>query len=139
MDRLTKKHAEKARFVLVGAANTAIDFGLLLLLTGLGLNKIPANYISTTVAFLFSFVANKNYTFGSKDKNTKKEFILFTIVTLFGLWVIQPIVIFISGALLASVISNDQTLVASSKLIATGASLVWNYVFYSRLVFKKVS
>lgn len=137
MDRLTKKHAEKLRFLLVGAINTALDFGLLLLLTSLGLNKIPANYISTIVAFLFSFVVNKNYTFNSKGGNVKRQFVLFTAVSLTGLWVMQPIIILLSGFVLQPFIDNSQIILVISKLLATIVSLVWNYVFYSRLVFKK--
>ena len=51
------------RFALVGGINTAIDIGLLFGLTTLGLPKLAANTVSTGLAFIFSFFANKSYTF----------------------------------------------------------------------------
>lgn len=135
MKALLEKHASKLRFALVGIANTTIDFGLLFILVALGLDKILSNYIATTAAFIFSFFANRSYTFKSAG-NIKKQIILFSIVTLFGLWVIQPIVITVTTHGLANLdLSNEITLLIS-KVLATGITLVWNYVFYSKLVFK---
>ena len=119
------KNRQKIRFLLVGGTNTAIDFGLLFILNTLGLPRVLSNTISTGVAFIFSFFANRNFTFSANSGNIKKQMILFIIVTLFGLWVIQPIII--------SLISN----LLVGKIIATAVTLVWNYLFYSRLVFKK--
>jgi putative flippase GtrA len=65
MKALIKKHESKIRFALVGGINTAIDFGILFLLTSFGLNKFVANFISTSVAFIFSFFANRSFTFKS--------------------------------------------------------------------------
>ena len=119
------KNRQKIRFLLVGGTNTAIDFGLLFILNTLGLPRVLSNTISTGVAFIFSFFANRNFTFSANSGNIKKQMTLFIIVTLFGLWVIQPIII--------SLISNLMV----GKIIATAVTLVWNYLFYSRLVFKK--
>lgn len=137
MHELVKKHAEKIRFGLVGIANTALDFIILFALTAFGLDKIIANYVSTTVAFIFSFFVNRSFTFKSTDKNIKKQFMLFIIVTLFGLWVIQPLVITGVSWLIAGSGLTEPIILFIAKVIATGASLVWNYLFYSRLVFKK--
>ena len=119
------KNRQKIRFLLVGGTNTAIDFGLLFILNSFGLPRVLSNTISTGVAFIFSFFANRNFTFSANSGNIKKQMTLFIIVTLFGLWVIQPIII--------SLISN----LLVGKIIATAVTLVWNYLFYSRLVFKK--
>lgn len=137
MEKLLQKHGEKIRFVIVGGANTALDFLLLFLFTGLGINKIVANYLSTTIALIFSFFANKEFTFKNKSKNAKKQFALFLVVTLIGLWAIQPLVIWISSELLEPYITNNELNLFVAKLIATVASLIWNYLLYSRLVFKK--
>lgn len=137
MAQQVKKHAEKIRFVVVGGANTAIDFALLFIMTGLGVDKIVANYFSTTAAFLFSFVANKNYTFRATSGKAGREFVLFTVITLAGLWILQPIAIFASEIALADIISDQQLLLLVSKVIATVLTLVWNYIFYSRIVFKQ--
>ena len=134
---LIKKHAQKVRFMIVGGANTALDFALLFLFTGLGVDKIVANYFSTSISLIFSFFANKKFTFKHKSKNAKKEFSLFLLVTIIGLWVIQPIVIWFSTNTLAPYITNEPINLFIAKLIATVASLIWNYLLYSRLVFKK--
>lgn len=137
MEKLLKKHAEKLRFAVVGGANTAIDFAVLFALTFAGVDKIVANYASTSVALIFSFFANKSFTFKDKSGNAKKQFILFLIITLAGLWILQPIIIWISTSTLAPYISNEAVNLFVAKLIATVASLIWNYLLYSRLVFKK--
>lgn len=138
MEQLLKKHAEKIRFIIVGGVNTALDFGILFFLTFLGLDKIVANYFSTGIALIFSFFANKSFTFKHKEGDAKKQFILFLVITLFGLWVIQPIIIWGSTTLLASYIPNETINLFVAKLIATVTSLIWNYVLYSRIVFKKL-
>ena len=125
MAKRPSKNRQKIRFLLVGGTNTAIDFGLLFILNSFGLPRVSSNTISTGVAFIFSFFANRNFTFSANSGNIKKQMTLFIIVTLFGLWVIQPIII--------SLISN----LLVGKIIATAVTLVWNYLFYSRLVFKK--
>jgi putative flippase GtrA len=126
----------KLRFGTVGAANTAIDFGLLFILRSLGLPVISANIISTTVAFCFSFFANKKYTFRSTGGNVKRELLMFVVVTLFGLWILQTAVIQLVLWPLHTTALPHETSLLIAKVIATLVSLVWNYVMYSRVVFK---
>ena len=134
---LAKKHAEKIKFGIVGIANTGLDFLILFILVALGLDKIPANYISTGTSFIFSFFVNKSFTFKSKSGNAKKQFALFIVVTIIGLWVIQPLIITAISALLVNTGWASAVILFIAKIVATFASLVWNYLFYSRLVFKK--
>ena len=138
MQEVVKKHADKLRFAIVGGVNTALDFSILFTLTMfIGIPKELANFISTSVSFLFSFFANKKYTFKSTSKNLKRQFLLFTIVTLFGLWVIQTIIIAAITPVFTNLGINKPAALLISKLIATAASLIWNYTLYSRVVFKK--
>lgn len=139
MKDLMKQHAEKFRFALVGGFNTALDFGILLLFVALGGDKIVGNYLSTTVAFVFSFFANKTFTFKAKTGDARREFMSFTVVTLFGLWVLQPIVILGVTAALNSLLLSETVILMAAKLVATIVSLIWNYFMYSRFVFKKDS
>ncbi len=139
MQKLLKKHAEKLRFAIVGGANTLLDFAVLFLLVGMGLDRIPANFISTSIAFVFSFFVNKSFTFKSSGGNAKKQFVLFIVITIFSLWVLQPIVIVIVSWLLAGIGLTSAVTLFIAKLLATVASLIWNYIFYSRFVFKKES
>lgn len=136
MQELFKKHANKLRFGIVGIINTGLDFGILFFLTLLfNLPRELANTISTTISFLFSFGANKKYTFKSTSKNLKRQFILFAVVTLFGLWVVQNGIISVATPFFMNIISNEAMSLFASKIIATFASLIWNYILYVKIVF----
>jgi putative flippase GtrA len=139
MASFLEKHGDKLRFAVVGGANTALDFILLFLFVNLGVNKIVANYFSTSISLIFSFFANKSFTFKDKSAHAKKQFGLFLLVTISGLWILQPIIIWSVSAVLESTIQNESVLLFIAKLIATVASLIWNYSLYSRLVFKKAA
>ena len=131
---LLKKHAEKLRFAVVGVLNTALDFGLLFLGVWLGLPKIGANYISTSIAFIFSFFMNRTYTFKSSG-SLKRQILPFLVVTIIGLWVFQPIIIWLITE--PFTIVNDSVTLFVAKLFATLVSLIWNYFMYATFVFKK--
>ena len=139
MQEILKKHETKLRFGIIGGFNTILDFGFLFAFSSfLGVPRGFANVMSTSVAFVFSFFANKRYTFKSSDKeNVVRQMVLFTIVTLFGLWVIQGLIIHLLSPAIVSLGQSDDLALLGSKLVATIASLVWNYLLYSRVVFVK--
>lgn len=126
---------EKLRFGVVGGVNTALDFGILLILTSFGTPAAIANYPSSTVAVIFSFFANKKYTFKATGKNLKKEIILFLVFTLIAAWILQPATILLVQLILDPFRLPAMVSVITAKLAATIVSLVWNYVTYSRFVF----
>lgn len=132
-----KNNPQLLRFGLVGGANTALDFGLLFVFKFLGIPVEIANIMSTGLAFIFSFVANKKYTFKTTGTNIVREMVLFVIVTLTGLWGLQTIIITLAHGPLTGMIGNTDAALLVAKLLATVASLTWNYIFYSKLVFKK--
>lgn len=125
-----------ARFALVGGVSTVIDFGLLFIGTMLGLPAVAANIISTGVAFIFSFFANKKYTFKATDGNIVREITLFIAVTLFGLWVIQTAIIHWLMPSVLNMLHNQELALFVSKLVATSVTLFWNYILYNAVVFK---
>lgn len=134
----TLKNSKPLKFALIGGTNTAIDFGLLFILSkALGVPVFAANIISTSVAFIFSFFMNKKYTFKSTGGNVRRELLLFIIVTLFGLWVLQNLVIWGVTPLLAAYGIAGTPALLIAKLGATVVSLVWNYVLYDRVVFTR--
>ncbi len=135
---LIKKHAEKLRFAVIGGINTAIDFGLLFaLVDGFHIPIFYSNIISTSAALTFSFFANKKFTFRDNSKNARSQLMRFLIITLFGLWIMQPIVITLSHSVLyySSLDNNIKLLIG--KLFASCFTLVWNYLMYKKYVFKK--
>ncbi|HUC96042.1 MAG TPA: GtrA family protein [Candidatus Saccharimonadales bacterium] len=151
MKNLIKKHAEKFRFVLVGIAATVIDWGILFTLVAFGSPTLPSNYVSTSFAMVFSFFTNKSFTFKA-SKMSRKHVVYFIIITVFGLWVIQPIIIagvdkvlgawFTDSQLIKWVgtwIKTKDIVLLIEKGLATAASLIWNYLMYRKYVFVKES
>ena len=132
-----KNNPQVLRFGLVGGVNTALDFGLLFVFKALGIPVEIANVMSTGLAFVFSFFANKKYTFKTTDTNIMREMVLFVIVTLTGLWGLQTIIIALTHDPFTHLLGNTDVALLVAKLLATIASLTWNYLFYSKLVFKK--
>ena len=137
MENILKKQSEKIRFAFVGGINTAIDFVVLFILVALGLPTIASNFISTSTALIFSFFANKKYTFRDSNIFNKGRFTAFLAVTLFGLWILQPIIISFFSHLLVSCQFDKNISLFFSKVIATLVTLLWNYLLYRKFVFKK--
>lgn len=139
------------KFGLVGAINTLIDFALYnLLSSGAGLSLIASNFVSTTVAMVFSFVANKQMVFEKKSGSLTRQAATFFIVTAFGLYVIQngvivlltqvwldPVHLGVATAHLVGLRNDDAFVIKNTaKIIGTIASLTWNYFLYKMVVFK---
>ena len=127
-----------AKFGQVGVLNTAIDFGILNFLISItqitsGTGIIFINATSFTTALINSYFWNKGWVFlGSKKSN----FITFAVITLIGLS-INTGVVYALTTYVPPVIVHSQTLWANvAKLLATGLSLVWNFVGYRLIVFK---
>jgi putative flippase GtrA len=135
--RFVRNKKRLGRFAAVGAVSTAIDFGILLTLKSLGLPAVLANVCSTAIAFVFSFTANKKYTFKATDTNIVREIILYVLLTLIGLWGFQSAIIHVALDPMTHLLGGHKTYgLIASKFLATGVSLVWNYFCYSRIVFK---
>lgn len=124
------------RFVIIGGTATILDFAILGILTLLGTPPVMANIIATGIAFVFSFYANRNYTFKANQKNLLRQAILFSVVTLTGIWGLQSIVLYYGIPLTSMVIENSLLSLYVTKAIATGVSMVWNYLLYKNIVFK---
>lgn len=132
-------------FATIGVANTIIDVSIFLTLRQLLIPILFANIVSTSVALGFSYLMNKRFTFGS-SKQIRKSLPVFILVTLIGLWVLQPIIIKLVLVLLntPSVDMLLQSFITDSeryyelvaKLTATPATLIWNFILYKHVVFK---
>ena len=138
-------------FGLVGAFNTLLDFAVYNVLTGeFAFSLVKANVVSTTVAMIFSFFANKHVVFKKAGGGVARQAVLFWLVTAFGLYVLQTGTIWLVTALwtwpmdatlsvlhAAGVTTHDQFLVKNgAKAIGTIVSLAWNYIMYKKVVFK---
>lgn len=139
------------KFGLVGAINTIIDFSLYNLLSAVaGFSLIAANLTSTSVAMVFSFVANKQMVFEKGSGSVTRQAATFFLVTAFGLYVIQngiiivltqvwlsPVHLGVATAHLVGLQHDDGFVIKNTaKIIGTIASLIWNYYLYKLVVFK---
>ena len=139
------------KFGIVGILNTLIDFVIFnLLTTDTGLGLVPANVISTTIAMVFSFMANKRVVFRKQDGSTVMQAVIFFAFTAFGLYVLQngtiyiltsvwtwPINVFVATVHMLGIPDHNAFLIKNgAKAVATVVSLSWNYVVYKKVVFK---
>ena len=134
------KNSQEFWFAAIGGLNTILDFVILFGLTYLGISSLIANVFSTGITFINSFGLNKKITFKSVLKSKKelvREIALFIIVTLFGLWVIQGVIIFLTLPFFENILKNPKISLLISKLIATVFSLIWNFILYKKVVFNK--
>ncbi len=145
-----------SRFVAVGIFNTGLDFTLLnMLVFVFGFAVVPANIISTLTAMSLSYILNHSFVFKSESSKSKQQYLLFIIITLFGLLVIQNGIIHIITNQLVALPNAVYTWIVSplfdttfskefiqlnfAKATATLATMVWNYQLYKRVVFKEAS
>jgi putative flippase GtrA len=130
-----------AKFITVGLANTAVDFGVLNFLmwsSGIyeGKSIILFNVISFLIAAIHSYIWNKLWTFGMKEKtNVVGQFLQFIIISLIGVLINSGIVYII--ATWVNLGTSKEIWVNIAKIVATIVSLVWNFVGYKFIVFKK--
>jgi putative flippase GtrA len=129
--------SQKVRFGLVGVINTAVDFAVLNLLAGVfGLPLFLSNIGSTTVAMLTSFGLNKKAVFPGSSNSGRRQFILFIVVTLIGVWGVQGGVLALVHYLLQPTGWQEPVIRNLAKLAGICVGLVWNYLMYSRVVFR---
>jgi putative flippase GtrA len=138
------------KFGVVGVINTIIDFGLYNVLSSkASLSLVQSNIISTTIAMVFSFFANRHVVFSQNSNSFRRQAVAFFLVTAFGIYVLQtgaiqilthdwlwPVHASVSLAI-AIGITGHNALIAknAAKIIGTIISLTWNYIMYKRVVF----
>jgi len=130
------------KFVLVGLANTAVDFGILNFLmnaTGIysGQSIFFLNSVSFVVSVTHSFFWNKFWTFKVKKTDATKEFLQFLLVSIVGLLINGAIVYMITTWIKPMFGFSEITWANIAKASATIISLVWNFIGYRFIVFKE--
>ena len=164
----TMKHAVRklakhriSLFAIVGVINTLVDLVLLNLLriathttTDQSSKLIVLNIISASTVALLSFYLNRRFVF--KAHNTKGHMIVpFLLITLSGIFILQSLVIkfslhsfdpvarfFMNLGQHLPIIKNFSFNFYEAniaKVCATAASMVWNYSWYQKVIFKKTS
>lgn len=138
-----------AKFSLVGALNTFVDLGVLNLLiiisnVAVGFTFLAFKGASFIVAVINSYFWNKFWTFKSQEaataepnKKTGVEFIQFLVVSVIGLFInvgIAGLVVNIVGPLGGL---DIRVWANVGAIMATAAALIWNFLGYKYLVFKR--
>lgn len=146
------KWAEQfSSFFVIGVVNTVMDLAILYTLSTLtGLEKgegaAVLKAISFSIVSFFSFLANKKWTFKEKSKdigNQAKKYSQFIVISIGGLIINTSIVGLVTKfipPLFIPIIAFQFTpklWLLCASLIATAVSLVWNFLGYKFIVFKK--
>ena len=107
------------KFGIVGAIAFVIDYAIFALLTFIGLHYLIAGVISFIVSVTFNYIASIKWVFDAK-KQTKKEFILFVVLSAIGLG-INSLIMYIG----VDKMGIHELLM---KLVATGIVMVYNFI-----------
>lgn len=134
-----------AKFALVGGQNFLIDLGVLNLLiaaTGItaGFYAVAFKAAAFLVAVSASFVFNKFWTFQSRSTEAAgHEFTGFFAVSAVGLLVNAGAFALINDALGSQAGIEPKTWASVAALGAAVAGLLWNFIGYKLIVFRKTS
>jgi len=133
-----------SKFVIVGVINTGIDFAVLnalLFSTKIysGRWLIFFNSISFSAAVINSYFLNKYWTFKSQnvEDSKAKQFSQFLIISVIGISINDAIVYGLATFTSPLFGLSAQMWTNVAKLFATAASMVWNFIGYKFIVFKK--
>lgn len=132
-----------AKFVVVGGINTGIDFLVLnveMFLTNItsGPWMFILNSVSFSVATVNSYFFNKYWTFKDKDATKQTfQFSQFLVISIIGISINGAIVYLITSFIPPMFNINPQLWANLAKVAATGVSLIWNFLGYKFIVFKK--
>jgi putative flippase GtrA len=120
------------RFAGVGVVNTAIDWGLFLVLHD-RLGITAANFCSSSAGMVFSFVVNGLFTFRA-ERLTLKQALLFVATTGTVMWIAQPLLIHGWLWLLGQLGGDADLRLAAAKLASIACSLALNFAAYRLVV-----
>lgn len=128
------------KFAAVGVANTAIDAGVLNLInlyTGVseGLALGQFNLAGFSLAVINGYAWNKYWVFKNGQSSILNDFPKFIFVSVLGFLINSGVLIFFTTYVPSFGIS-EQLVLNAAKVLATAASLIWNFAGYKFLVFK---
>lgn len=134
---------EFLKFLIVGFLNTAIDFGILNLISMKyhvysGVKILGVNPFSFIIAVTNSFFWNKYFTFSEKTDTEISEVSRFLTVTFIGLLINTSIITLIIVYVPFDSLSPERKL-NIAKVFATAASLLWNFLGMKIFVFNSSS
>lgn len=110
------------KFIIVGGIATIIDFVFLWLFKEIvGLPVLVSNTISFSISVTYNYIASVKWVFDvNKEKDSKKQFIIFIIFSVLGL-LLSNFIMWIS-------IDKFGIYYLIGKVIATGIVMVFNFI-----------
>jgi putative flippase GtrA len=143
-EKKSKRDPKIIIFGLIGIFNTLFDLALYAVIQYLTGSIIIANLAATSAAVIGSYLLNSKLTFKAR-KWTAKSFVLFIVVTLFGLWVLQTSAIYLLAPF-TNIIPEflwrlfgpleHLAKVLAPKIAASIITIVWNFIWYNKVIFK---
>ncbi|HMH69937.1 MAG TPA: GtrA family protein [Candidatus Saccharimonadales bacterium] len=127
MKRLNTKFI---RFIISGGSAAIVEYGLFLLLSALYAPILVANTVSFLAGLVVSFTLNKVWVFSSKGA-LKRQFISYLLLALVN--------IVIGNALIWLFVEYWGVHAFVAKLLVMIVIALWNYLFFSKLIFKPIS
>lgn len=129
--------------IRLGIVGTLGFISFLLVILGGLQNAADTYYLFIFVVFIvveiliwYAFGLKLN---GKDDKGVGQQFAVFMFISLIGLLINSGIVALASIALAPSLSSliNEASVKNAAKILATGVSLIWNFLGYKLVVFKR--
>ena len=139
---------KKVRFVCAGTSNAVVDLSILnVLVFEFHFPVWLGNTIAVSFAITLSYFLNHRIVFRHHHNPTAKQYVKFFLVTGVGVIATQTFIIYLTRAtynhLLHTQIPTFSNNIDSklslnlAKITAALIGIVWNYLFYSRIIFKK--
>lgn len=132
-------------FGIIGVINTSIDIGVFIFLKSIfNIDNqsnwiILINLIAIIIAIIFSYFANKKFTFQHKKNSDVKEIGSFLVVNLFG-FIVNTGILKTVIYMLPFIAPNIESLIDPAligKILGTAGSMVVSFIGYKFFVFHK--
>ncbi len=133
---LINKNPYFSKFLVVGSINTLVDIIFFFIFANLLLiNPIVSNIFSTSIAMCLSFYLNHYMVFQSNKKKSQTV-LSFMIITIFNVWVIQSLVIYLTINIMKNLSylqAHHWSINLLAKLSGICVSFLLNFVMYKRI------
>lgn len=118
-----------ARFALVGALGTLVDFTLFAVLSAqLGAPVLLANTLSYSVGIVNNYFLHRNWTYGNRPRQAAgRQFSQFMVVSLSAL-ALNNLIVYLLAPVFSTLLVNPVLGAACAKICATGVGMGWNFL-----------
>ncbi len=131
-----------SKFGLIGVSNTAINFGVLNLLSfvsGVTSGVLPAIYAAVAffAATTNSYIWNSHWSFKNNNKRTPAEFLQFFVITLIGSFINIAVVYLVINKVHHGPSISPQLWLNIANVIATLTVMFWDFSGFKFIVFRE--